>query len=193
MQPPSVRSATPAERDLVLQTVVLGFGADPLNRWFLGRAATYLKTARPLFDAFGGGAIEAGSAYVTDNFEGAALWLPPGVEPDDEPIGPLLAEAIVPELIEDALRLFGEMQAYHPTDPVWYLPLIAVDPAYQGRGLGSALMKHALSICDETNTPAYLESSNPQNMSLYERHGFKTMGQIQVGTSPPVHPMIREP
>ena len=39
---------------------------------------------------------------------------------------------------------------------------------------------------------AKLESSNPANMSLYERHGFVTMGQIQVASSPLVHPMIRE-
>ena len=40
---------------------------------------------------------------------------------------------------------------------------------------------------------AYLESSNPKNMSLYERHGFESMGRIQIGDSPPAHPMIREP
>ena len=32
---------------------------------------------------------------------------------------------------------------------------------------------------------AYLESSNPKNMSLYERHGFESMGRIQIGDSPP--------
>lgn len=193
MQPPNIRSATETERKQVMQTVVLGFAADPLNRWFLGSAATYLETAYPIFDAFGGGAIAAGSAYVDSDCTGAALWLPPGIEPDEEPIMPLLQANVPPARLDEVLQVFGEMADYHPNKPVWYLPLIAVDPAHQGKGLGSALMKHALAVCDETQTPAYLESSNPKNMSLYKRHGFETLGRIQVGSSPPVHPMLRQP
>ena len=52
-------------------------------------------------------------------------------------------------------------------------------------------MKHVLAIIDESGLPAYLESSNPQNISLYERHGFEVVGRIQIGASPPVHPMLR--
>ena len=83
------------------------------------------------------------------------------------------------------------MESYHPEEPCWYLPIIAVDPFYQGKGYGSQLMKHALSRVDEDGLPAYLESSNPRNISLYERLGFEIMGQIQIGTSPIVTPMIR--
>ena len=46
---------------------------------------------------------------------------------------------------------------------------------------------------DEDGTPAYLESSNPVNISLYQRHGFEVLGTIQVGTSPPITPMLRQP
>lgn len=193
MQLPVVRSATDTERNRALQTVVLGFAADPLIRWLLSNAADYLDTAYAFFDAFGGGAVTAGSAYVSTNFEGTALWLPPGIEPDTATILPLLNDALAPERLGEALQVFSEMGEYHPAEPIWYLPLIAVDPAHQGRGLGSALMKHALAICDETQNPAYLESSNPNNMSLYERHGFESLGRIQFGSSPPVHPMLREP
>ena len=53
-------------------------------------------------------------------------------------------------------------------------------------------MKHALEKVDLDGLPAYLESSNPRNMSLYKRYGFETMGQIKVGSVPPIHPMIRQ-
>jgi len=59
------------------------------------------------------------------------------------------------------------------------------------RQIGSRLMKHALLRIDEAGLPAYLESSNPRNIPLYERHGFEVMGEIQVGSSPVVTPMIR--
>jgi hypothetical protein len=52
-------------------------------------------------------------------------------------------------------------------------------------------MKHAFDKIDEDSLPAYLESSNPKNMSLYGRYGFETMGQIKIGDAPPIHPMIR--
>jgi ribosomal protein S18 acetylase RimI-like enzyme len=83
------------------------------------------------------------------------------------------------------------MGACHPAEPHWYLPLIGVDPAHQRQGFGSVLLQHALSQCDHDHTPAYLESSNPANIPLYRRHGFEVMGTIQVGSSPPVFPMLR--
>ena len=52
-------------------------------------------------------------------------------------------------------------------------------------------MEHALIACDRDHAPAYLESSNPKNIPLYERHGFIVLGTIQVGTSPPIVPMLR--
>lgn len=88
--------------------------------------------------------------------------------------------------------MLERMETFHPSDPpCWYLAFIGVDVAAQGRGLGSALMKHALKRCDEDGTQAYLESSNPANISLYERHGFHVLGRIDAGSAPPVHPMLR--
>ena len=45
----------------------------------------------------------------------------------------------------------------------------------------------------DPDLPAYLESSNPANVPLYQRHGFEVLGEIQVGSSPPVFPMYRPP
>jgi ribosomal protein S18 acetylase RimI-like enzyme len=73
----------------------------------------------------------------------------------------------------------------------WYLSLIGVVLARQGHGLGSALLRHALERCDRDHLPAYLESTNPANVPLYRRHGFEVVGTIQVGSSPPMHPMVR--
>ncbi len=85
----------------------------------------------------------------------------------------------------------GEMQQYHPKTPHWYLSMLGVDPARQGRGLGSALLKHTLSRVDDEHAVAYLESSNMKNVPLYERHGFEVMGVIQPGDFPPLVPMLR--
>jgi ribosomal protein S18 acetylase RimI-like enzyme len=86
-----------------------------------------------------------------------------------------------------------QMGTYHPAEPHWYLPLIGVDPSCQGKGCGGSLLSFALERFDEEGRVAYLESTNPRNISLYKRHGFEALGEIQVGTSPTVVPMARQP
>jgi len=80
-------------------------------------------------------------------------------------------------------------------EPRWYLPLVGVDPGqgHQGRGYGSALMTYTLLPSDAERNLAYLESSNPRNISPCIRHGFEMLGTIQIGDSPPVFPMLRNP
>ena len=190
MHIPTIFSAKEEHRSRVMQSLVLGFSTDPLGRWFWPDAETYLQSGEA-FDAFAGRAIDSGSAYVTENYEGASMWMPPGVEPDEERMIPLLEKTVSADYLEEVLGVFEAMDSYHPEEPCWYLPVIGVDPFHQGNGFGSQLMKHALAKVDEDGLPAYLESSNPRNISLYERHGFEVIGKIQIGSSPPVHPMLR--
>ena len=191
MNIPEVRTASQDEHDAVIHTVLVGFASDPLVRWFWPDATRYLASG-PGFDAFGGAAVASGTAFVTGQLEGAALWMPPGVTGDDEAMAAYMMQTAPPEIMEDMLAVFEAMEASHPEEDVWYLPLIGVDPAHQGKGFGAALMKAALEKVDEAGLPAYLESSNPRNISLYERHGFEVVTEIQVGSSPVVTPMYRQ-
>ena len=93
----------------------------------------------------------------------------------------------------EVFAFLDKMGPFHPTEPHWYLPLIGVDPTRRGRGYGSALMRYALTTCDRQGCVAYLEATNPLNKVLYERHGFEETGVIQVGSSPPMWPMVRLP
>jgi hypothetical protein len=63
----------------------------------------------------------------------------------------------------------------------WYLPMIGLDPVRQGRGYGSALLPPRVLQCHKDHLAGYLESSNPANIPLYERHRFVVLGTIQVG------------
>ncbi len=190
---PTVGSATLASREKAMSTVVLGFAADPIARWFWPEASQYLDAGRRFIEAFGGRAFESSTAYVADDCKAVALWLPPGVSPDEETMLAVVEETKRPEIAGDIDALLEGMAKYHPEEPHWYLPVIAADPACFGQGLGAALMKHALRRCDEEGLPAYLESSNPRNISLYERHGFRIIGEIQSGSSPVMTPMLRSP
>jgi ribosomal protein S18 acetylase RimI-like enzyme len=121
------------------------------------------------------------------------LWLPPGIHFDEDALTSLFKRNLSKDRVENAFKLFDQMGKYHPEEPHWYLPLIGVDPLHQGRGYGCSLMKHALQLCDQDKKLAYLESSNPRNLSLYIRLGFEIIGTIRVADSPPLFPMLRKP
>ena len=189
----TVRPAEPADEPAVVGVITLAFSADPMARWVQPDAGRYVATMPDATRAFGGRAFESQSAYVDDACRGAALWLAPGVEPDVERLIALFEANVPGDRLPDLLQIFEQMEHYHPAEPHWYLPVIGVDPACQGSGCGSALMRHACDLFDRDHVWAYLESSNPRNISLYERHGFERLGTIQVGSSPPIVPMSRRP
>ena len=191
MSIPEVRVAKAGERSKMINSLVLGFAIDPIARWLQPDASTYLAGMGPFFDAFGGRAFDHGSAFIANDGQAAALWLPPAVEPDEEAMHAAMGDSIDPSRGEDFGKMMEQVGECHPDEPHWYLPVIAADPAYIGRGLGGELMKHALRRVDEDGVPAYLESSNPLNISLYERHGFEVMAEITVGASPVMTPMVR--
>jgi GNAT superfamily N-acetyltransferase len=193
MTPSTITTAAAAEADPVIAVLTLAFRTDPGVRWTYPDPQQYLRHFPRLVHASGGKAFTHGSAYTVEGYAGAALWLPPAVHPDEDALIALLQRTVPEPRHQDVFAVFDQMGRYHPREPYWYLPLMGVDPFHQGQGVGTALMQHALRLCDRDHTPAYLESTNPKNIPLYERHGFAVLGTMQVGTSPAVCPMLRRP
>ena len=65
---------------------------------------------------------------------------------------------------------------------------ITVAPEYQGRGLGSQLLQHMLSVLDDLADTVYLEvrGSNAPAIALYDKMGF-----VEVGVRPNYYPTAR--
>jgi ribosomal protein S18 acetylase RimI-like enzyme len=190
---PTIKTVTPSNADQAVGTVVLAFSADPVARWFYPDPHQYLLHLPTFVRAFAGKAFEHNSAYYVDGYMGAALWLPPDVHPDENALVALLERSIPEENQQEIFAFIEQMDSSHPSEPHWYLPMIGVDPAKQGNGYGSALLKHVLERCDGEGKLAYLESSSPKSIPLYQRHGFELVGTIQVGSSPLMFPMLRKP
>jgi ribosomal protein S18 acetylase RimI-like enzyme len=185
--------ADPQNADRVFDILTLAFAADPPNRWMYPEAAHYLRHFPSFATALGGAALPNRTALVSTDYTGAALWLPPNVGPDEGTLADLIAKSVSAPKQSYLMAIIEEMGRYHPKEPHGYLPFIGVDPAQQGKGLGAALLKPVLSKCDEASLPAYLESTNPKNRTLYERYGFRVIGEIKVGDCPPIVPMLRHP
>jgi GNAT superfamily N-acetyltransferase len=181
------------EQGSAITTMTLAFADDPVARWCWRDTQRYLEAFPVFVRAFAGNAFPAGSAFQINACAGAALWLPPGVGPDELAVAKVIETMVPDELREPLFMMLEQMGHYHPERQHWYLPLIGVQPMHQGSGLGSVLMRPILQRCDEQRLPAYLESTNPRNIPFYERLGFRRVGRVQVGTSPVIVPMVREP
>jgi GNAT superfamily N-acetyltransferase len=193
MSDSSIRTATTADAERCLAVLTLAFGSDPPCRWVWPDPQQYLEAFPRFARAFGGAAIDHGTAHCYQGFSGAALWLPPGVAPDEASLARVIQDTVADERKGAMFSIFEQMDAFHPREAHWHLPLIGVDPAHQGKGIGSALLSHVLSACDGQKVSAYLEATSPRNVPLYNRHGFEALGSIQVANSPAVVPMLRKP
>lgn len=188
----TIRPVNPDERFSAVGVITLAFSTDPVARWMYPDAGAYLDWFPAFVSAFAGAACDVGTAFCDEKFNGAAMWLTPGTEPDDDALSNLFEQSTSGQVRDDLYELFEQMAAFHPKEPHWYLPMIGVDTRMQGNGIGEALMRYALAKSDAAGLPAYLESSNPRNISLYERLGFERTGRIQAGSSPELIPMLRK-
>jgi ribosomal protein S18 acetylase RimI-like enzyme len=195
MHHPDIHIAPPAsgpiEQDPAIAVLMLAFSTDAAIRYMFPTAGAFIAAFPRMAAAMGGAALEAGAAFVADDHAAAALWLPPGLAPDGDAIAAVVGEHAPMERLEVLMQVGALMEEFHPKEPHWYLPMIGVDPSRQGQGYGSALLKAALKRCDADGLPAYLESSSPRNVPLYERHGFEVIGEIKPGDHPGITPMYR--
>jgi GNAT superfamily N-acetyltransferase len=189
----TIKTATTADASAVIDLLVLAFSTDPFMRWMYPDPHRYLSHCAAYFRTFSSVAFTQGTAYFVGDYTAAALWLPPGIDVEDDDGDALLQTTVSEGIKKNLFPLFEQLEAYLPAEPYWYLPLIGVDPTRQGKGYGSALLRYSLARCDRDRNLAYLESSNPANIPLYERHGFEVLDTIQVGGSPPLFPMLRQP
>ncbi|KAJ5818826.1 hypothetical protein N7474_004417 [Penicillium riverlandense] len=75
-------------------------------------------------------------------------------------------------------RFLGAMDEQHQKwmgeRPHYYLDLLGVHPAYQGKGLATKLLEWGISRADESRVEVFL-SASPQGKPLYEKYGFRSV------------------
>lgn len=75
-----------------------------------------------------------------------------------------------------------------------YLGILAVDPAYQGQGLSSKLVRPMLKYVDEKRLPVYLETQTQRNVEMYRHWGFELLREEKLpDTSLKLYLMLRKP
>ncbi len=76
----------------------------------------------------------------------------------------------------------------------WYLSILGVAPAQQGRGLGRALLEPTLRQADAAHVPCFLETYNAASLRFYERLGFEAVADhVEPTTQARYWIMVRKP
>lgn len=194
------RQATGTDAEAMGAMFARAFADDPVWVWMCKeRVARFTRLAAPFFAIETRQYLPSASAWTVPGANAGALWAPPGAW--------RTSLADMARWAPSALRLFGVhlprslsalavVDKVHPREPHWYLALLGTDPDQQGTGLGSAVLRPVLGLCDEAGLGAYLESSKEANVSFYERHGFEVTGRVEMGrdhSGPPMWTMWREP
>lgn len=198
-----IRCARPMESGAVAALLARAFADDPVMGWmFPDPSDRELRSSRFFALLQRQQRPRAGGVRVAATVEGqllaAALWSGPGRwKPSavrELAALPRYARAFGTDGLRRAADVENSLQEAHPAAPHWYLPTLGTDPAFQGVGAGSALVRQQTTLCDRYGRPAYLESSKPSNVPFYERLGFRVTRELRLRDGgPPLWAMWREP
>ena len=171
-----MRRATIEDLDAAADMLAEAFEGYPWTRHVLPEEG-YEERLRALQLLYLRYAQAHGIVVVTDAADGVIALLPPDApEPDDD-------------MVEQIVALHGDRldrldQAPSPSD-AWRLETLGVRPASQGHGVAGALLGFALAAIAESGaSEVRLETSDPRNVRLYERHGFRVVSHSEPAEGP---------
>jgi GNAT superfamily N-acetyltransferase len=197
-QAATVGRASVSDVPSMARTLAGAFAEDPAFGWVLHDAPQRVGILERGFELFLRRIwMEQEETYTTSGAVAVAVWERP--EEWKLGVGPQLRMApamvrVFGRHLPRLVRALTTLEAKHPREPHYYLPFVGVDPGWQGRGLGSAVLAPMLERCDAEGMPAFLEASTPRNRALYERHGFSATEEFRLGSgAPPQWRMWREP
>jgi GNAT superfamily N-acetyltransferase len=152
---------------------------EAIFRWVLGEVDDPLCAVEAEFAAMHAVAADLGCLWEAGDALGAAGWI--SLE-----ASPVYWERCTAHTSEGAglaayatdgggrryEMLYECLESNEPSEPVWMLDTVTVEPTPQRGGIGSALVEHGLGLARESHCAACLETSRPELVGYYARFGF---------------------
>ncbi|MFD6694974.1 GNAT family N-acetyltransferase [Micromonospora aurantiaca (nom. illeg.)] len=170
----TVRRAIPDDLDPLLFVLAEAFLQTATAGWLVPNDSDRRRVCYRYFRLVLQHALRHGTVETNADLSAVAVWygrgeVPPTVEPDYQDALEQAAGEYAPKFnLLDAM-----FEAHHPRIPHDCLTHLAVDPLRQNRGLGTALLRHALRRLDAANRAAYVVACNERSRDLYLRLGYR--------------------
>ncbi len=187
-------SASRPDAEWVADLIGDSFQHLSVSAWLLPDPADRAKVLPRNFQIYVEYALTYGVVHVFADRSAAAVWLPRGfgdLPPPDDYDRRL--EEVCGAAIERFRHLDEMFDANHPHEPHHHLAFLGVSPAHQRSGLGSQLLEHHHATLDRENIAGFLEASSTGARDLYQRMGYRLMGEPYTVGGAPFWPMWREP
>lgn len=193
---PAVRQATADDIAPLSSALARAFADDPVMTWLFPQSRQLQRVGAYFAAELRHVSLRHGLTFTTPGIQGGAIWLPP----DQWQFKPREILRTLPATVRAfgrrlprALGTLMQVEKKHPRASHYYLATLGTDPAFQGKGVGSALLRPVLDRCDAEGMPAYLESSKERNVAFYGRHGFTVTDELDLAGGPRLWLMWREP
>jgi GNAT superfamily N-acetyltransferase len=170
------------------------FGDDPLTLWVYGSGEARHRWTERFFACHLRRLVGQQVTWTTELRSAAALWALPNRWREGPADLLRMTWATLPGILPRIGRVTSGLERIeraHPTEPHLYLAVIGVEPAGQGRGIGTSVLEPGLELCDREGLPAYLETARERNVDFYARHGFRTRSEQRMPGGPTVWGMWR--
>ncbi len=190
------RAATAEDVDAVAACLASAFYDDPLwGQWTFPDEHVRSRDLVPFMRFWASCSLRHPWLRVTDDCEAIAIWTPPGeinVTPEEQPAMDALLDGMFGRRADDLHVLFDLFEEYLPEGDYYHLEWWATHRDHIGRGIGTRLLRDNLARVDALRMPAYLESTNPSNLTRYESLGFRPLDEFATAGGPVITTMWRD-
>ena len=193
----AVALAGPERLDVLASTFGRAFVNEPMMLWPMGLHGDVTDPLTRCFRYFLEEAMGLGVVWEAADGRGAAVWVSPAQAHAWEAADPW-SQARIGALADDGGRRYDGfwewVDSRTPDEPLWLLDSIAVEPACQRSGLGSALIAAGLTQAAAAGVPAFLSTGTRRNVDIYGRFGFRVVDDTDApGGGPHIWFMRRDP
>ena len=184
-----ITTASPSDVDQAVSCLATAFAQDPITGFLLQTGQGYRERVTQFFSLLMRARIELKMpvfvARGAHGIDGATMGYST-VRPE-WPVGLTEEwdrfEKAIPGMT-DRMAIYDEVAArFKPAAPHYYLGVIGTDPASQGSGIGTQLLKSFCedSASDPLSSGVYLETAQASNLGFYGRAGFTETGRGNLG------------
>ena len=166
------------------RTLAEAFRDDPQMVHFFPDASERKKLLPHFMEFLLRYGVRWGEVYASSaKMEAVAAWLP--AERARMALWPVIRAGGARLLLEVGRKPVAKMRSAaeflwsvhrrRAPSPHWYLSVIGVTPASQGRSHATDLVAPMLARLDGEGLGCYLETQNEKNLAIYERYGFRVV------------------